>query len=177
MNLLDIFIIVPLVWFGYKGVRRGLVLELASLAGLILGIYAAIHFSHFTEEFLSDTFELTGKYMPIVSFIVTLIVVILVIYLLGKIVEKLIDMVALGFFNKLLGLAFGILKGALLVSVVLFIINSFDLNQRFLKPHVKEKSLLYAPVEKIVPGIMPWLDLDKFRQKNEEIEEEVLPQV
>jgi membrane protein required for colicin V production len=176
MNLLDIFIVVPLVWFGYKGARRGLVIELASLAGLILGIYAAIHFSGFTEEFLADTFELTGKYMPIVSFIITLVVVIIVIYLLGKIVEKLIDMVALGFFNKLLGLAFGILKGALLVSVILFIINSFDTNQRFLKPHVKENSLLYEPVEKIVPTIVPWLDLDKFRQKKEEIEES-LPEV
>ena len=114
--------------------------------------------------------------MPIVSFIITLVVVILVIYLLGKIIEKLIDLVALGFFNKLLGLFFGVLKGALLVSVILFVINSFDGNQRLIKPHVKENSLLYGPVEKIIPTIVPWLDLDKFREKKEAIEE-ALPQV
>ena len=176
MNLLDIFIIVPLVWFAYKGVRRGLVLELASLAGLVLGIYAAIHFSDFTEQFLIDSFHAGGQYLHVVAFIITLVVVIVVIYLIGKLIEKLLDLVALGFFNKLLGLVFGLLKGALLVSVVLFVINSFDTNQRFLKPHVKERSLFYAPVEKIVPTIVPWLDMEKFRQKKEEIEE-ALPEI
>jgi len=176
MNLLDIFIVIPLVWFGYKGLTRGLVLELASLIGLILGIYAGIHFSHYAENFLVDTFHLSGKYLPVISFIVTFIVVILAIYLIGKIIEKLIDLVALGFFNKLLGLVFGILKGALLISVLFFVINSFDLNQRMIKPHVKENSLLYGPVEKIVPAIVPWLDMDKFREKKEQIEES-LPQV
>jgi len=176
MNLLDIFIIVPLVWFAYKGVRRGLVLELASLAGLVLGIYAAIHFSDFTEQFLIDSFDAHGKYLYVISFIITLVVVIVVIYLIGKLIEKLLDLVALGFFNKLLGLVFGLLKGALLVSLILFIINSFDTNQRLIKPNVKENSLFYAPVEKIIPTIVPWLDLDRFREKKEEIEES-LPEV
>jgi len=176
MNWLDICIIVPLVWFGYKGLRRGLVLELASLIGLILGIYIAIHFSYYTEDFLRDTFNLAGKYMPVVSFIITLVVVILVIYLIGKVIEKLIDLVALGFFNKLLGLIFGLLKGALLVSVLLFVINAFDTNERLIKPHVKENSLLYPPISKIIPTITPWIDLEKFRKKAEEVEE-ALPEV
>ena len=176
MNLLDIFIIVPLVWFAYKGARRGLVLELAALAGLILGIYAAIHFSDRTEQLLIENLNAGGRYLHVFSFILTLIVVILVIYLIGKIIEKLLDLVALGFLNRLLGLVFGLLKGALLVSVVLFIINSFDVNQQFLKPHVKENSLFYAPVEKIVPTIAPWIDMEKFRQKREAFEE-TLPEV
>jgi len=171
MNLLDIFIIVPLVWFGYKGLARGLVLEVASLVGLILGIYAAIHFSHFTETFLYESFHMEGKYMPVISFVITFLAVLLVIFLIGKIIEKLIDLVALGFFNKLLGLVFGVLKGALLISVVLFVITAFDTHQKFLQPHVKERSLLYAPVEKIVPTIVPWLDMDKFREKKEQIED------
>ncbi len=42
MNWLDIGIAVPLVWGAYVGFKKGLVIELASLAALILGIYAAI---------------------------------------------------------------------------------------------------------------------------------------
>ena len=173
MNLLDIIIIVPIIYFGYKGLSRGLVLELASLIGLILGIYIAVHFSFYTENILANTFHLTGKYLPIVSFIVTFIVVILVIYLLGKITEKLLDLVALGFFNKLLGLVFGVLKGAVLLSVVFFVINTFDVNEKLIKPKAKENSFLYGPVAKIVPSILPWLNLDKYKQKKEEMKEKL----
>lgn len=171
MNLLDIFIIVPLVWFAYKGLIRGLVLELASLVGLVLGIWAAIHFSHHTEQFLVDSFHANGQYLPVIAFILTFLAVLLVIFIIGKIIEKLIDLVALSFINKLLGLVFGLLKGSLLVSVALFVINSFDTHQRLLKPHIKENSLFYAPLEKIVPTIMPWVDLDRFREKKQEMEE------
>ena len=173
MNLLDIFIIIPIIYFAYKGFSRGLVLELAALVGLILGIYVAVHFSYFAENILINTFHLSGKYLPILSFIITFVMVILVIYLIGKVIEKLLDLVALGFFNKLLGMVFGVLKAAVLLSLLIFVINTFDIHEKLIKPHVKENSLLYAPISKIVPSILPWLDLERFKEKKEELEERV----
>ena len=99
--------------------------------------------------------------------------VILVIYLIGKVIEKLLDLVALGFFNKLLGMVFGVLKAAVLLSLLIFVINTFDIHEKLIKPHVKENSLLYAPISKIVPSILPWLDLERFKEKKEELEERV----
>ena len=47
MTFLDIIIAIPLVIFIWKGWRKGLVFELANLAGLVVGIYCAVHFSQY----------------------------------------------------------------------------------------------------------------------------------
>jgi len=160
MNWLDIVLAIPMLWFLYKGFRNGLIIELASLAGLVLGIYVALHFSFYVEGYLIDNFEIDEKYLYIISFAITFIIVALLVYLVGKIIHKVISIVALGFLNRLAGGIFGLLKAALVLSVVLYFVNGFD--NSLIKADVKEKSVLYEPVESIVPFIIPRLDLDEL---------------
>ena len=58
-------------------------------------------------------------------------------------------MVALGFLNKLTGGIFGILKGAVILSIILLIINKFD--DDLISQEKKEGSLFYKPVAGIAP--------------------------
>lgn len=160
MNWLDIVLAIPLLWFLYKGFRNGLIIELASLAALVLGIYVALHFSFYVEGYLLENFEIDDKYLYIISFAITFIIVALLVYLVGKIIHKVISIVALGFLNRLAGGVFGLLKAALVLSVVLYFINGFD--DSLIKADVKENSVLYDPVESIVPFIIPRLDLDEI---------------
>jgi membrane protein required for colicin V production len=163
MNYLDFIILLPAAWFAFKGFSRGLVLELTSLIGLILGIYLSLHFSGFAAGFLTDTFHITGKYLPILSFIVTFLAVIIVFYIIGKIITKMFDAVALGFFNRLLGLIFGILKAAVLVSLLFFVIQSFDRDEKLITREAKDFSMFYRSIEKVMNVITPWTDLERFR--------------
>ncbi len=163
MNVLDIILAVPLVWFAYRGFTKGLIIELASLVALILGIWVAIHFSFFAGDFLSNNFDIGPKYLSITAFIVTFIAVVIAVYLIGKIIEKFIDILALGFLNKLTGLAFGIVKAAFLLSVIILVINSFDDNQSVITPKLRDGSMLYKPVERFAPSIIPRLDVDDVR--------------
>jgi membrane protein required for colicin V production len=162
MNMLDIILLVPLLWFAYRGFRRGLIIELASLAALLLGIFAAIHFSWFAGELLEQYFSLEEKYLAIISFAVTFIVVVLIVYSIGKLIEKMIDMVALGFVNKSLGAVFGVFKAVLVLSVVLLVITSLDKQEKVLTDKAKEKSILYEPVASVVLYIIPRLDLQQY---------------
>ena len=164
MNILDIILAVPLLWFAYRGFQKGLVIELASLVALILGIWAAIHFSFFAADFLTDNFDIGPKYLPVTAFIITFIVVVLGVILVGKIVEKFINLIALGFLNKLGGLVFGIVKAAFFLSVIALIINSFDDDQSLITPKLREGSLLYKPIERFAPSIIPMLDVDDVRK-------------
>ena len=164
MNILDIILAVPLLWFAYRGFQKGLVIELASLVALILGIWAAIHFSFFAADFLTDNFDIGPKYLPVTAFIITFIVVVLGVILVGKIVEKFINLIALGFLNKLGGLVFGIVKAAFFLSVIALIINSFDDDQSLVTPKLREGSLLYKPIERFAPSIIPMLDVDDVRK-------------
>ena len=93
-----------------RGFINGLVKEVASLAALILGIWGAIKFSSFTAGKLYDYFDMTGKYVGIVSFLVTFAIIAIVIHFIGMLVDKLVEAVALGFVNRLLGIRFGLLN-------------------------------------------------------------------
>jgi membrane protein required for colicin V production len=166
MNWLDIVLAIPLLWFLYKGFRNGLIIELASLAALVLGIYAALHFSFYVQGYLEENFEIAENYLYIVSFAITFLIVAIVVYLAGKIIHKLVSIVALGLLNRLAGGLFGLLKAALVLSVILYFINGFD--QGLIKSDVKDSSILYDPIESIVPMIIPRLDLDEIRLRDED---------
>lgn len=162
MSWLDIVLAIPLLWFTYKGFKNGFIIELASLAALVLGIYLAMHFSFYTEEYLRDNFEIAENYLYIVSFAITFIIVALLVFIAGKIIHKLVSIIALGFLNRLLGGIFGLLKTAIVLSVILYFMNGFDTNSSIIKPEVKDDSYLYDPIESIVPLIIPRLDLDEL---------------
>jgi len=160
MNWLDIILAIPMLWFLYRGFRNGLIIELASLAALVLGIYVALHFSFYVEDWLIDHFDIADKYLSIISFALTFLIVALLVFLAGKIIHKLVGIVFLGFINRLAGGIFGLLKTALVLSVILYFINSFD--SSLIKAEIKEDSILYEPVESIVPMLIPRLDLDEM---------------
>ncbi|MBE9491336.1 MAG: CvpA family protein [Bacteroidetes bacterium] len=165
MNILDIILVIPMIWLAYRGFTKGLVIELTSLVALILGIWIALHFSYFASDFLTEHFEINQKYLHIVAFIITFIVIIILVYLVGKLVERLINLIALGFINKLAGAVFGVLKAALLLSVVILIINNFDKKESVITPKLREGSVLYKSISSIIPTIIPWLDLDELMNK------------
>jgi len=157
MNWLDVVLIIPLLWFTYKGFRNGFVVELASLAALILGIIIALQFSFYTEALLREYFDISDQYLYILSFAITFILVALLVFLAGKIIHKLVNIIALGFLNRLAGALFGLLKTALVLSVIIYFLNGFDTGSSLIKPETKENSQLYDPIESIVPLIIPKL--------------------
>ncbi len=162
INLLDIIILIPLLLFGWQGYRKGFIIEVATLAALLLGIYFALYFSDFAATLLTKYFTIDEKYLAAVSFVVTFIVVVVVVILVGKIVQKFINLLLLGFLNKAAGAVFGVLKGALLVSVLLVIINYFDTSGSLIKKEQKQQSVLYHPVASFGPWLYSWLELKNF---------------
>jgi membrane protein required for colicin V production len=172
MNYVDLLLLLPIIWFVYQGFRRGFIIELASLVALILGIYAALYFSGYAAGFLVDRFHMGPKYVPVVSFIITFIVVVFLVYSVGKLLEKVINMIALGFVNKFAGAVFGLLKGAVIISVVLMIINHF--NDNFISEEKRANSMLYDPIEDIAPRLWDsFRDWDFPDEKIEELQEEM----
>jgi membrane protein required for colicin V production len=163
INVLDIVFLVPLLWFAYRGFQKGFIIELSSLVALILGIYMAINFSYFAAGLLTDNFEIGDNYLNIIAFIITFVAVIFGVFVVGKILEKIINIILLGFINKLAGGVFGIIKAAFLISVVLWIVNSLDPGQNIIKEKSKQESYLYEHVESFAPTIIPKLNLDQIR--------------
>ena len=115
-SYIDLVILIPLLYGMYKGFTKGLILSLATLLGLFLGIYGGVKFSHITAQFLLRYFEID---VPLIAFSVTFLMLLVGVYLLGKILSKFIDVLALGFFNKVAGALFGVSKVVLILLVLL----------------------------------------------------------
>lgn len=145
MNYLDILLLLPLLYGAYKGFSRGFVIEVATLLGLILGVYVAIKFSDYTENILRDFLDISSKYLSYIALSVTFLLVVVAIYLLGKMLTKLVDIVSLGLVNKLLGTVLGIAKSFVIQCIILLIADALDDKFQFMNKEVKENSLFYNP--------------------------------
>ena len=155
MNYLDIILSIPLLWGLYKGITRGIIKELASLLALVLGTYGAIHFSEQIQPTLQANTSLDHLYLPIIAFATTFIVIILLVRLLGIILDKIINLVALGMLSRLLGGVFRMLKTAFIISALLLVFNTLDYQLEMIPKKQKKKSLLYKPISEIVPHLLP----------------------
>ena len=167
MNYIDIVIAVILVAFGIGGLRKGIIIEAATLIGLILGLYGAFHFSDFTANKLVQWIEIDPKYLHLISFIVTFIVLVLVVNLLGKLLSKLVKSLNLGFIDKIGGFVFGIGKGLLMCSLLIMLLNVFKLTG-VVKEETKQESLLYPFVENTVPYVYQGYDLVREAIRDED---------
>jgi len=145
------------LYFAYKGFTNGLIISLATLAGLILGLYAASHFSEFTANWLKQDMGLKSDNIKLIAYIVTFAIVVVVIFLLGKFMTGVVKTVGLGIVNRLGGTLFGIFKGLMLVSFLFLLFSRIDPQEKLLSAETKSDSYLYYPVSAIAPAIIPIL--------------------
>ncbi|HLV39245.1 CvpA family protein [Xanthomarina sp.] len=155
MGVIDIFLLGFLLLGLIRGFLKGFFVEVASLVALIAGIYGAIHFSFYVAEMLTDKVDWDEKTINVSAFAITFIVIVLVIALAGKAMTKLADFAALGIVNKLLGALFGVLKMALILSVLLNIFDKLNTTITFLDEEHTENTVLYKPVKSLAPLIFP----------------------
>lgn len=174
MNYIDIILGLLLVFSAIGGFKKGLIAELASLAALILGVWGAIEFSDITAEFLMENLNLQTKHLNIISFVVTFVVIVILVHVVGNVVNKLVDTVMLGFVNRLAGLVFGILKSALILSIILVVFDKIDEDIEILSNRAKAESRLYEPIRSFAPSIFPFLDIWDDRENSENTDHEVV---
>jgi membrane protein required for colicin V production len=176
MNWIDALIVVVLILSVISGFTNGLVKEIASLAALILGIWGAIRFSTFTAEKLYDYFDMSGRYVGIIAFLITFGIIVVIIHFVGILADKVVSAVSMGLVNRILGMAFGVLKSVLMMSVLFVVLNAIDARKSFLPKDKIEGSMFYNPISDIAPAIFPIIgeggferSFDRFKKKPEEI--------
>ena len=160
MNYLDIVIAIILFFFGFKGFRKGFIIEVVTLLAFGVGIYGAMHFSDFTASHLQEVIEIDPKHLNTAAFILTFVILVVLVHIVGRLVTQAIKAMNLNIFNKVGGALFGLAKGVLLCSLMMMVLTNFGL-LGFLKPDVKQSSLMYPYVEKTVPYIYRGFDLMK----------------
>jgi membrane protein required for colicin V production len=161
MNYIDIIICIPLVWGLYKGFTKGLIVEAATIVAFGLGVWGGIHFSDLLARKLGEWFGWTNQYMPIISFAITFLGIIIIVYFIAKMIQRAAEGMALSALNKIGGAIFGALKFAMILSVLIFMIDAIEESYPVVSIQTKETSLLYKPLGKIAPALIPALNKSK----------------
>lgn len=159
MNYIDLVLGILLILAAIQGFRKGFIVELASLAALVLGIWGGIKFSDWTADFITRNTGFDSKYLSIIAFLVTFIAIVVLIHILGKVIDNAVKAVALGFLNRLAGIIFGVLKAAVILSIFLLLFDTVDENVHLLPARQKTESKVYTPLKKLVPTLFPFIKL------------------
>jgi membrane protein required for colicin V production len=155
MEIIDLIILIPLIYGGWKGFKKGFVMELFTILALLVGLYAAFHFSDkITEMIVGKTHEKPG-YLPAISFLLLFLAVGAMVYFGGKALEQVLKIAQLSFLNKGIGAVIGILKWGYLVGCIFVFIQSLDTNEKFITKKNKEHALLYPVVTGLVSQTIP----------------------
>ncbi len=145
MNVLDIILAIPMAYFLWKGYKRGLIFEVASLVGIVAGCWAACRFC----ERVADMLDFSGEWAVLAAFFITFVAVLLLSMLLGRCVKNIFKMVKLGFIDRLAGALLGFAKAICILGVFLSYVELIDHNEELLKRDVKDCSKFYKPVHKV----------------------------
>lgn len=120
MNVIDIVLLVILVVFILLGFRKGLLKEVVSIIGLVVAFWAAMRFTKAAAG-LVPKHSLPAR--EAVAFLVILVGVFLLFQLMGFLLRKLIRASPLAILDRLGGVALGLLKGGLLLSLCLLVLT------------------------------------------------------
>lgn len=170
MHFIDIVIAVPLLWGFYKGITRGFVFEISTLAGLLLATFAAVKFTDFLSTYLRTEQGWESEYLPHAVFALLFILVLILVYLLAKWLTHIMGKIKLAWANKLAGAVIGALKFAFIVSALLFVLNAVNEKAPFLPDDLTQKSLLYQPVCMLSEWMLKNYDSFHFEELIKEVE-------
>jgi len=167
MNIFDIVVGILLILGFYKGYKNGLILEITSLLGLILGIVGAFYITKYHGLYIGQWLDWEESYLKIVTFIGSFIILVILVASVGKLMTKIIDYAALGFVNKLFGGVFGVLKFLLILSILLLVFNAINNSTGLMDSKDVEGSLFYPYLNEFSEFI--WPKLVEITEDNQDV--------
>ncbi len=139
MSLIDILVWAVLLAFIIKGFMKGLVREVCSLLGLVMGLWAACKYYQSLSEVIRHYIHLPHTVSIIFSFILVFLTIGLLFFFLGSLLTTIFKIALLGGVNRVGGAIFGLIQGALVLCLVFYFGTSEPVPSK-LKLHLERSS-------------------------------------
>lgn len=154
MSTVDIALAVLILIGAISGFRQGFLMELFSLAALLLGILGGFKLMGQAMVLLSDEFDINKTALPYVAFAVVFIAILIGVNVLGRIIKLSIDRTFLGTVDQAAGAGLGVLKAAFLLSVALWVLSAVEME---LPERWTDDSWLLPRIESFAPLLTLWI--------------------
>ncbi len=127
--MIDLIIGVLIIYFTYKGYKKGFFVSLISFLSFFISILIALNFSSLTASFFLSFFPETNNL--IIGFSSIILTFFLSAFLINKITKTLkyfIDLTLIGLFDDISGGIFGFVKTCLIISFTINLFQYFDIS-------------------------------------------------
>ena len=154
MNLLDLIILGTMVFLLIRGIFRGFIREVGSLAGVILGVWAANHYQPQMAGYLKHYLPATWL-VPLIAFAAVFAVVLILCNLAGWGLKLLMKKLFLGWADRTLGAVFAVLKGIILTYLAIVLLTFFVPSKTPLVAESRLAPLIITSYQAMVSVISP----------------------
>ena len=148
--LIDIIFLVLVLVAVSRGLRRGLIVAIFSVAACIIGLAAAIKLSAVVANHLKENVHIHTKWLPILAFVLVFVGVVLIVRWIANLLEEAIDIVFLEWLNKLGGMVLYVVLFISVYSIFLF----YGTSAHIISRHAIASSVVYHWIEPWGPAIV-----------------------
>jgi len=151
--MIDIFFYVVLVLAIIHGWRKGLILGLFSMVCGLIGLAAAVKLSAVVATHMKSALHITSRWLPGIAFVLVFVLALLIIRWAGRLLEKLIQLVLLGWLNKLGGILLFLVLYLSIYSIILF----YGTQMQVISKHAVEESHAYSLIAPFGPAVIRFI--------------------
>ena len=155
MEVIDRIILVVVGLGVIQGLIKGSIKELAAIVGFVAGLLLARALFGTVAEFLAPALGTSITIAQILSFILIWVAVPIGCSLVASVLTKALNVINLGWLNRLAGALLGAVKMMLLVGLGIYVLEYIDPKSEMISRATKRTSLLYSPMKEFVNQCLP----------------------
>ena len=157
MNALDIILLAAFIPAIVRGITKGFLEQFLILAGLVLGVWAAYHFSSLMCDIIRPHIDASDTMISVVGFVLVLILVVLVVFIISKLLTRVIKTTFIGWVDKLLGIVAGILVTGIVLGSLVISFDSLNQSLELYTGDYLQKSHVYTFLKDTGYIVFPYL--------------------
>lgn len=157
MTILDIILLLCFVPAIVSGISKGFVSQAVQVVAIILGAWAAFHFSSGICSWLSQYLTIDQNLLKVIAFVLVIIVISIILNLLGNALTRLLHALSLGWFNGTLGVLFGIIKVGIILGLLIMVFEGLNSSIQLVDIHTLDKSKVYVTLRDLTEAVFPYL--------------------
>ena len=147
--ILDICILIILFFFGFLGLKRGLIQQIFATISIILSIKISFYFYH-DLSVLFDFDLISSSVKNIASWVILFILLLYIFSIIrSQLISKIPNFLGVFLVDRMVGFFFGISIGILIIGIIMYILYFFGFPILQVYPDGKLNKLLLIYLENI----------------------------
>jgi membrane protein required for colicin V production len=151
--MIDIIFFIILFLAIVQGWRKGLILGLFSMICGLIGLAAAVKLSAVLATHMKADLHMSSRWLPVTAFILVFVLVVLLVRWAGRLLEKLVKLVLLGWLNKLGGILLFSIFYVSIYSIILF----YGTKTPFISKQAVSDSYFYSLIAPFGPAVIRFI--------------------